>query len=78
MRYRFGSFELMTDTRELLAGGWPIAAEPQVFDLLLHLIQARDRLVSLARWQPRAGSLACRSPTADGIARECRFDTFRG
>ncbi|MBX3540028.1 MAG: alpha/beta fold hydrolase [Chelatococcus sp.] len=47
MRYRFGSFELTTDTRELLAGGRPIDAEPQVFDLLLHLMRERDRVVSL-------------------------------
>jgi pimeloyl-ACP methyl ester carboxylesterase/DNA-binding winged helix-turn-helix (wHTH) protein len=46
MRYRFGSFELVPDTRELLAAGSPRAIEPQVFDLLLLLIAARERVVS--------------------------------
>ena len=45
MRYRFGSFEIVAETREFLASGQPRAVEPQVFDLLLHLIQERHRLV---------------------------------
>ena len=46
MRYRFGPFELVEETRELRADGQPRAVEPQVFDLLRFLIQARDRVVS--------------------------------
>ncbi|BBK37883.1 transcriptional regulator [Allostella sp. ATCC 35155] len=46
MRYRFGPFELAEETRELRADGQPRAVEPQVFDLLRFLIQARDRVVS--------------------------------
>lgn len=46
MRYRFGEFELVSSTRELLFAGEPRAVEPQVFDLLLHLVNERDRVVS--------------------------------
>ena len=58
MRFRFGLFELVSETRELRADGQPRAVEPQVFDLLLHLVTARDRLVSTdelieAVWQGR-------------------------
>jgi TolB-like protein/Flp pilus assembly protein TadD len=34
------------DRRELTRGGKPVAATPQVFDLLLYLIRNRDRVVS--------------------------------
>lgn len=58
MRYRFGAFELIPETRELLAAGEPCAIEPQVFDLLHHLVCERDRVVSqddliAAVWQGR-------------------------
>lgn len=46
MRYRFGRFELVQETRELLAAGRPRPVEPQVFDLLCQLLQARDRVVT--------------------------------
>jgi pimeloyl-ACP methyl ester carboxylesterase/DNA-binding winged helix-turn-helix (wHTH) protein len=46
MRYRFGDFELGTDARELLAAGVAVPVEPQVFDLLVLLIENRDRVVS--------------------------------
>jgi DNA-binding winged helix-turn-helix (wHTH) protein/pimeloyl-ACP methyl ester carboxylesterase len=46
MRYRFGSFELVQETRELLVSGRPRPVEPQVFDLLCQLLRARDRVVS--------------------------------
>src|SRR5580693_8011391 len=32
--------------RELLRGGHRVAVQPQVFDLLVHLVQNRDRVVS--------------------------------
>ena len=37
---------LDTDRRELRRGSEPIAVEPQVFDLLLYLLQNRDRVAS--------------------------------
>jgi TolB-like protein len=37
---------LDTDRRELTRGSEPIAVEPQVFDLLIYLIENRDRVVS--------------------------------
>ena len=46
MRYRFGAFTLVPDTRELLAAGRALPIEPQVFDLLHHLVRQRDRVVS--------------------------------
>jgi len=46
MSYRFGSFELDAQRFELLHGGMPVAAEPQVVALLLFLIENRDRLVT--------------------------------
>lgn len=46
MRYRFGPFLLIPETRELLAAGSPRAVEPQVFDLLLHLVREQARVVS--------------------------------
>jgi TolB-like protein len=42
----FGSYALDTDRRELSRGGELIALEPQVFDLLVYLVQNRDRVVS--------------------------------
>ncbi len=46
MRYRFGAFELVPETRELLAAGQPRSIEPQVFDLLHYLVCERERVVS--------------------------------
>ncbi len=46
MRWRFGSFELIPATRELISGGVPRPVEPQVFDLLCYLIEHRSHVVS--------------------------------
>jgi len=46
MRYRFGPFVLAPETRELLAAGTARPIEPQVFDLLHHLIRERGRVVA--------------------------------
>jgi TolB-like protein len=46
LRYRFGDCELDPSRRELSRGGAVTAVEPQVFDLLLYLIQHRERVVS--------------------------------
>ena len=44
--YRFGEFELDLARAELRAGGSTCALEPQVFALLTHLVENRERLVS--------------------------------
>lgn len=46
MLLHFEDFTLDADRRELTRAGVSIAVEPQVFDLLLHLIANRDRVVS--------------------------------
>ncbi len=46
MIYQFLDFELDTGIQELRKAGAPTAIEPQVFDLLLYLIENRERLVS--------------------------------
>lgn len=44
--YRFGAFTLDTQTYELRRNGAAVPVEPQVFSLLTHLIENRDRVVS--------------------------------
>jgi len=46
LKYLFANHVLDTDRRELKRGPEPIAVEPQVFDLLVHLVENRDRVVS--------------------------------
>src|SRR5262245_61226170 len=46
MPLSFGDFLLDPDRRELSQGSQTVAIGPQVFDLLLHLIQNRDRVLS--------------------------------
>ena len=46
MLYRFETFELDTQRRELTRAGKPIAVEPQVFDLLEYLVRNRERVVT--------------------------------
>ncbi len=46
MTYLFGSYELNLDSQQLLCGGVPRDIEPQVFDLLKHLIENAGRLVT--------------------------------
>ncbi|AXS41189.1 tetratricopeptide repeat protein [Breoghania sp. L-A4] len=46
MIYSFGSFDLDTAMYELRRNGKTVAIEPQVFSVLLHLIDNRDRIVS--------------------------------
>jgi TolB-like protein len=46
MQYRFGEYELHVERRELTRSGKPVAIEPQVFDLLVHLVHHRDRVLS--------------------------------
>jgi len=44
--FLFANHVLDTDRRELHRGSQPIAVEPQVFDLLVYLVENRDRVVS--------------------------------
>ncbi|MGA7330875.1 MAG: winged helix-turn-helix domain-containing tetratricopeptide repeat protein, partial [Pseudolabrys sp.] len=46
MQFFFGNHMLDENRRELLCGADPIAVEPQVFDLLIYLVQNRDHVVS--------------------------------
>lgn len=46
MQFLFDDHTLDTDRRELRCGPAPVAIEPQVFDLLVYLVQNRDRVVS--------------------------------
>ncbi|MCB1643678.1 MAG: hypothetical protein KDI37_18240, partial [Xanthomonadales bacterium] len=45
-RLVFGEFELRPGSRELLRDGTPVALERRAFDVLLHLLRHRDRVVS--------------------------------
>src|SRR5258707_10922016 len=46
MKCVFGDHRLDVDRRELRRGGEPVALEPLVFDLLVHLLRNPDRVVS--------------------------------
>jgi TolB-like protein/cytochrome c-type biogenesis protein CcmH/NrfG len=46
MQFLFGDHILDADRRELRRGAEPIAVEPQVFDLLIYLVENRERVVS--------------------------------
>ncbi len=46
MEFIFSDHRLDTDRRELRRGSQAIAVEPQVFDLLVYLVENRDRVVS--------------------------------
>jgi TolB-like protein len=63
LSFRFADFELDDARRELRRGGADVHIEPQVFDLLVHLIRHRDRAVGRSElvdvlWQGRAVSEA--------------------
>jgi DNA-binding response OmpR family regulator len=46
MLYRFADYELDTQRRELRRAGQPVAIEPKVFEVLLYLLQHRERVVT--------------------------------
>jgi DNA-binding winged helix-turn-helix (wHTH) protein/pimeloyl-ACP methyl ester carboxylesterase len=46
MRFLFGDYAIDAGRRELSRAGTAVHVEPQVFDLILHLIRNRDRVVS--------------------------------
>ena len=53
MRYTFGAYTLDTQRYELCHGGISLQLQPKVCDLLAHLLQHRDRVVT------RQGTLRC-------------------
>ena len=74
MDYRFGEFEIDIGRHELRRGGQAVRIEPQVFDLLLHLVRNRDRIVSKdelieAIWQGRIISEAALSTCVSAARR---------
>ena len=46
LQFHFANHQLDTDRRELRRGGEIVAVEPQVFDLLVHLVRHRDHVVT--------------------------------
>ncbi|HVQ69843.1 MAG TPA: winged helix-turn-helix domain-containing protein, partial [Bradyrhizobium sp.] len=46
MQFHFSDHVLDVNLRELTRGGESVAVEPQVFDLLVHLIENRDHVVT--------------------------------
>src|SRR5215831_7004347 len=46
LNFRFADFEIDVARQELRRAGAVVHIEPQVFDLLVHLIRNRDRIVS--------------------------------
>jgi DNA-binding winged helix-turn-helix (wHTH) protein len=46
MKIEFADCSLNSDSRELTRGGEPVSLEPKTFDLLMYLIQNRDRAIS--------------------------------
>src|SRR5215510_13828416 len=46
MKFFFANQVLDTNTRELSRQDMPVSLEPQVFDLVVHLMENRDRVVS--------------------------------
>jgi TolB-like protein/tetratricopeptide (TPR) repeat protein len=46
LQFRFENYLLDRELRELSRGGAPVPLQPQVFDLLIYLIEQRERVVS--------------------------------
>jgi TolB-like protein len=46
VEFLFGDYRLDTERRELHHGATPVAVEPQVFDVLVHLVENRNRVVA--------------------------------
>lgn len=46
MIYRFGTYELDAHRGELRCASHPVALEPKVFDVLVYLLEHRDRIVT--------------------------------
>ena len=74
MRYRFAQFEIDPNQHELRRAGESMHIEPQVFDLIVHLMRNRDRIVSKDElietiWNGRIISEAALSSRVNGARR---------
>jgi TolB-like protein/DNA-binding winged helix-turn-helix (wHTH) protein len=74
MKYRFSDFEIDIGQHELRRGGLSVHTEPQVFDLIVHLVRNHDRVVSKdelidAVWNGRIISEAAFSSRINGARR---------
>ncbi|WP_439402000.1 winged helix-turn-helix domain-containing tetratricopeptide repeat protein [Bradyrhizobium sp. DASA03068] len=74
MKYRFADFEIDPGQHELRRRGSPVHAEPQVFDLIVHLLRNHDRVVSKDElidniWDGRIISEAAFSSRINGARR---------
>ena len=74
MLYRFAEFEIDLSQQELRRLGEPVHIEPQVFDLIVHLVRNHDRIVSKDElietiWNGRIISEAALSSRINGARR---------
>src|SRR6185369_1944952 len=74
MQYRFAEFEIDVSQQELRRLGLAVHIEPQVFDLIVHLVRNRDRIVSKDEliekiWNGRIISEAALSSRINGARR---------
>jgi TolB-like protein/DNA-binding winged helix-turn-helix (wHTH) protein len=74
MKYRFSDFEIDLSQQELRREGASIHIEPQVFDLIVHLVRNHDRVVSKDElidtiWNGRVISEAAFSSRINGARR---------
>src|SRR6188508_1038902 len=74
MKYTFSEFEIDLGQQELRRLGEAIHIEPQVFDLIVHLVRNRDRIVSKDElietiWNGRIISEAALSSRINGARR---------
>src|SRR3954469_6424896 len=74
MKYRFADFEVDLSQHELRRKGASVHIEPQVFDLIVHLVRNHDRVVSKDElidtiWNGRAISEAAFSSRINGARR---------
>lgn len=74
MKYRFSDFEIDLNQQELRREGVSVHIEPQVFDVIVHLVRNRDRVVSKdelidAVWNGRVISEAAFSSRINGARR---------
>src|SRR6188768_2944580 len=74
VKYRFAGFEIDLSQQELRRLGEAVHIEPQVFDLIVHLVRNRDRIVSKDElietiWNGRIISEAALSSRINGARR---------
>jgi hypothetical protein len=69
VQFLFADHTLDTDRRELRRGSEAIAMEPQVFDLLVYLVENRDRCASWPSWRRRHATMFLARRKPDHVAR---------